>query len=705
MAQKIINIGTGPNSGDGEGLRSAFSKTVDNFAELYGHANSTSNPHNVTAAQVGALAISLLDQPLGVAGLDATGKLKSGQKPSYALSELTSGDLGFTLTPSTTSSYDLGSSAKKWNNLYVNNVVSTSFTANSTALTFTNNAVINFVTTATSTDLIQINGKAAIRKASDLGGMQIGCDDVLILGAGEAAATAASNLGGSGLTAEDVRVVADGAIYLQSGLQSGWAARKTMSFDVNAVLTIDQITLRPWTATDTDIDGLIPGTSTGSILDGQGAGHFVVGIRSNDANDGFYVLDKGNASTPISDPYTNVLLGVSRNGFTYLGNTVLTSANTGSGNGLDADKLDSYDSTAFPRKAEAATISGGWTFDTTYTNFTFGQDASNNPGVRIGSTGKAGKISFARGSDGNAVGVIGYQTQSDSGELTIRSDGGAGFLTLYTGAVERMRIVNAGRVLIGTTSDSGSQQLQVAGRVKFSNFSTGGSITFQESGSLGSQIIFNSNGAAIHNNGGVNEIMAYYAPTSAGVHNFYANGTATLAVSNTAITYKGLTVWHSGNDGAGSGLDADLLDGQSGPFYQNATNITAGVLSPSFGGTGITSYTANNYVRAQSASVLEQRTPDQVRTDIAAAKSTIASSAPSSPNAGDEWIDTTTGVRYTWYVESNQGQWVEMGPSGVLPNSVPIVISNTQPNITTQYMWIQTGLGDDGSGISFWINI
>jgi len=33
------------------------------------------------------------------------------------------------------------------------------------------------------------------------------------------------------------------------------------------------------------------------------------------------------------------------------------------------------------------------------------------------------------------------------------------------------------------------------------------------------------------------------------------------------LTYGGNTVWHAGNDGAGSGLDADLLDGQQGSYY------------------------------------------------------------------------------------------------------------------------------------------
>ena len=39
-------------------------------------------------------------------------------------------------------------------------------------------------------------------------------------------------------------------------------------------------------------------------------------------------------------------------------------------------------------------------------------------------------------------------------------------------------------------------------------------------------------------------------------------------------------VWHQGNDGSGSGLDADLLDGQDSAFYRNASNINAGTLNP-----------------------------------------------------------------------------------------------------------------------------
>ena len=46
--------------------------------------------------------------------------------------------------------------------------------------------------------------------------------------------------------------------------------------------------------------------------------------------------------------------------------------------------------------------------------------------------------------------------------------------------------------------------------------------------------------------------------------------------------YAWQKVWTDNNDGASSGLDADLLDGQQGSFYQSASNINAGTLGLSY---------------------------------------------------------------------------------------------------------------------------
>lgn len=53
MAKQTIGIGTVADDGTGDPLRTAFDKANDNFDELYAHASNTSNPHSVTATQVG----------------------------------------------------------------------------------------------------------------------------------------------------------------------------------------------------------------------------------------------------------------------------------------------------------------------------------------------------------------------------------------------------------------------------------------------------------------------------------------------------------------------------------------------------------------------------------------------------------------------------------------------------------------------------
>jgi hypothetical protein len=51
------------------------------------------------------------------------------------------------------------------------------------------------------------------------------------------------------------------------------------------------------------------------------------------------------------------------------------------------------------------------------------------------------------------------------------------------------------------------------------------------------------------------------------------------------------TVWHSGNDGTGSGLDADLLDGQHGSYYYSPANAPDPTLTLSGDATGSATFT------------------------------------------------------------------------------------------------------------------
>ena len=87
-----------------------------------------------------------------------------------------------------------------------------------------------------------------------------------------------------------------------------------------------------------------------------------------------------------------------------------------------------------------------------------------------------------------------------------------------------------------------------------------------------------------------NQVNSDDGRIAAGTHGSGLNivGTRTLSSGNRqvriwgdVITNDGDKFWNAANDGSGSGLDADLLDGQQGSYYRNASNINAGTLNKS----------------------------------------------------------------------------------------------------------------------------
>ena len=66
--------------------------------------------------------------------------------------------------------------------------------------------------------------------------------------------------------------------------------------------------------------------------------------------------------------------------------------------------------------------------------------------------------------------------------------------------------------------------------------------------------------------------LSVNTPDSANAN--WQGGTASdqTLITGTAITIDGNTVFHQGNDGSGSGLDADTLDGQQGSYYADAAS-------------------------------------------------------------------------------------------------------------------------------------
>lgn len=82
-----------------------------------------------------------------------------------------------------------------------------------------------------------------------------------------------------------------------------------------------------------------------------------------------------------------------------------------------------------------------------------------------------------------------------------------------------------------------------------------------------------------------NSNKTWFAVVDGGAFSLREDTTATSRLQINAngdangFLYMGNKVFHAGNDGVGSTLDADLLDGQQGSFYQNATNLNAGTIA------------------------------------------------------------------------------------------------------------------------------
>lgn len=178
----------------------------------------------------------------------------------------------------------------------------------------------------------------------------------------------------------------------------------------------------------------------------------------------------------------------------------------------------------------------------------------------------------------------------------------------------------------------------------------------------------------------------------------------TLADMNTAITGKLDTAAYTAADvltkvktvdGTGSGLDADLLDGQTGTYYSDYANlankpVTFPPLLP-IAQTGVTNLTSD--LAAKEPVITSGTTQQYWRGDktwqalpppgvteapidgqIYGRKNAgweagggylpsgviVADAAPANPMLGQLWFESDTGNTYIWYADANSSQWIHV---------------------------------------------
>ena len=147
-------------------------------------------------------------------------------------------------------------------------------------------------------------------------------------------------------------------------------------------------------------------------------------------------------------------------------------------------------------------------------------------------------------------------------------------------------------VLVGTSSDDGVNKLQVSGTAKLTSTGSSVPITVENTGGIDTPLMDFAGGVgalrikntgsgdySIYNTSGSNEIK-FNDNTASGLV-FKAGNNVQLTINTTEADFtnvpsiNGVPVWYSGNDGTGSGLDADFLDGiDSLSFVRSDQNDT-----------------------------------------------------------------------------------------------------------------------------------
>jgi hypothetical protein len=283
-------------------------------------------------------------------------------------------------------------------------------------------------------------------------------------------------------------------------------------------------------------------------------------------------------------------------GFTVGSNTVWHSGNDGSGSGLDADTLDSNNSSYFTDANNMSTgilptgrIAGAYLGITgvgALTDLTVtGNTAIDTNTLFVDSTGN--QVGIGKVRPNATLDVVGtVNATSWINATSIKAD------ALFVGANAVWHSSNDGSgsgldadLLDGnnsnffTDANNMSTGTLPTGRVSgaytgITGVGTLADLTVTGNTAIDTNTLFVD---SVGNQVGIGKVRPNVALDVVGS----INATSKIITSNIVtdvVTLNGNTNWHSGNDGSGSGLDADLLDGNDSSFYQNSTNQNAGTL-------------------------------------------------------------------------------------------------------------------------------
>ena len=356
------------------------------------------------------------------------------------------------------------------------------------------------------------------------------------------------------------------------------------------------------------------------------------------------------------------------------GNRVLTTADEGSGNGLDADTLDgqqgSYyaDAASYVKEIETddniTTRMGSGFYETSTATTAEGWPVTSNNYYHL--------ISSTHSNTGNyySMQIAGdFFTQDNFYIRSTNASGTRAWSKIWTSSSD-----GAGSGLDADTLDG----IQASSFVRSDAVDSSSENITINGLEAGSWVLGSTYKGLFHTNQSGAEYMIIsqddhtFISASSGSNVYLRNGgndaTNQLIVGagNDGLTWRGNKIFHAGNDGSGSGLDADTLDGQEGSYYTNAANLT-GTL-PAIDGsnlTGITQTTINNngsdriITGSQTANTLE------AESNLGFNGSTMSIAAGSSDEkiklfGTNPYIRFLEGSTEKAYIQWNANGWLQL---------------------------------------------
>lgn len=285
MAQRLINIGTGPNTKDGDSVRNAFDKANQNFTELYGLVGESTDGQIRTDiigsvfADDSTVLVDAINQKIFIRELNVDGQTSVGGH----------------IIPEADNTHDLGSPTKQWRHvytsggsIYLDNIKLTNVGGKFTATKVINPGEENEAEDPEDSDATsEIRGGGAISVGDGVGTSVSNVTEILINGT---ITEIEPGLVGISVTGEGLPSITIPAtpLVLYKGLQASYGV--VHSNNNSDELNVNKIVIHKPATTTVTID------PTGSNDDFQ-----VSGLGSSDVLAMFVVYGDVNGAKPLSD--------------------------------------------------------------------------------------------------------------------------------------------------------------------------------------------------------------------------------------------------------------------------------------------------------------------------------------------------------------------------------------------------------------------